>query len=64
MNELNLSISTGKDNNKVVLTAAFESHLEAVRFHAAVADLCEKANNGPKNTNPMAITGMRLLGRK
>jgi hypothetical protein len=44
MNELNLSISTGKDDqNRVVLTAVFASHDEAVSFHSQVASLCNGA---------------------
>jgi pterin-4a-carbinolamine dehydratase len=48
MNELNLSISTGKDNeNRVVLTAVFSTHDEAVAFHSQVAALCNSAKQKP-----------------
>ena len=49
MNELNMSIYTGKnEENKVTLTAAFDTHDEAVAFHNGLADLCNKySSKGP-----------------
>ena len=45
MKALNLSIYTGKDDgHKVTMTAEFDSHDEAVRFHEGVARLCHGAS--------------------
>jgi hypothetical protein len=62
MNELNLSISTGKDDqNRVVLTALFASHDEAVRFHNGLAKLCDGASRTPAVSNSIASWRGRLI---
>lgn len=59
MNELNLAIYTGKDGvNSVTLTAKFDSHDDAVRFHAAVADLCR--SSVPSNSVPWGVKRLML----
>jgi hypothetical protein len=64
MNELNLSISTGKDDqNRVVLTAVFASHDEAVAFHSQVASLCNTAKSAKAKAAMMTMTAnSKLLG--
>lgn len=44
MKELTMSISTKKDGgeNKVVLTAAFATHEEAVKFHDGLSSLARQ----------------------
>ena len=65
MNELNLSISTGKDNeNRVVLTAVFSTHDEAVAFHSQVAALCNIAKLKPGELVPVSRSFMRSLTGK
>lgn len=66
MNELNMSIYTGKnEENKVTLTAAFDSHDEAVAFHNGLADLCNKhSRKGSVASNPVSSwTGKLLTAR-
>lgn len=61
MRELNLSIYTGdKGDNKVTMTASFDNHEQAVRFHEGVARLCRDASAAQKT----AVTLIpKLLGR-
>ena len=50
MKELNMAIYTGKDGeNKVTLTAGFETHEEAVEFQHGMAVLC---HNFSKSKSP------------
>lgn len=67
MNELNMSIYTGKnEENKVTLTAAFETHDEAVAFHNGLAELCNKYSHKGKTTYSTAVsnwTGKLLPAR-
>lgn len=59
MNELNLAIYTGKDqSNSVTLTAKFSTHEEAVKFHAAVAEICR--GTVPKNSIPWNLNRAML----
>jgi hypothetical protein len=45
MKELSLSVSTGGEgkDNTVVITGKFDTHQEAVLFHAQVAKFCADA---------------------
>jgi hypothetical protein len=67
MNELNMSIYTGKnEENKVTLTASFETHDEAVAFHNGMAELCNKYSQKIKTTDSTAVhrwTGKLLTAR-
>ena len=46
MKALNLSIYTGENNtHKVTMTAEFDSHEDAVRFHEGVAKLCRDSSH-------------------
>lgn len=46
MKALNLAIYTGGGDNmhKVTMTAEFDDHADAVRFHEGVAKLCKDAS--------------------
>ena len=61
MKALNLAIYTGnEDGHKVTMSAQFDNHDEAVRFHEGVAKLCKDVS--PETTryqHPM----LKLLGR-
>lgn len=60
MKELTMSISTKKDGgeNKVVLTAAFDTHEEAVRFHDRMSSIARQHSDGPGGMFPRP----KLLG--
>jgi hypothetical protein len=47
MKELNLTVYTMDAANKVTMTATFDSHEDAVRFHNQIADVCN--NSTPKS---------------
>lgn len=50
MKELNLSVYTGeKGENKVTMTATFETHADAVSFHEGIAKLCRDASKTGKD---------------
>jgi hypothetical protein len=62
MNELNMSIYTGKnDENKVTLTAAFDTHDEAVAFHNGMAELCNKHSH--KGKSVVSTTATNWAGK-
>ena len=55
MKGLNLAIYTGKDEgHKVTMTAEFDNHEEAVRFHEGVAKLCRDSSILPGEQRPWA----------
>jgi hypothetical protein len=62
MKELNLSIYTGeKGDNKVTMTASFETHEDAVRFHEGIAKLCQYSSHSQQKTVSQLIP--KLIGR-
>jgi hypothetical protein len=63
MKALNLSIYTGSnDGHKVTMTAEFENHDEAVRFHETVAKAC-RDSSPPSGQSWAAGQLVRLTGR-
>ena len=54
MKGLNLSIYTGAADagHKVTMTAEFENHEDAVRFHEGVAKLCKDASQPAGQARP------------
>ena len=54
MKALNLSIYTGNDDtgHKVTMTAEFENHEDAVRFHEGIAKLCRDVSHPAKSLVP------------
>jgi pterin-4a-carbinolamine dehydratase len=56
MKGLNLSIYTGAADagHKVTMTAEFDNHNEAVRFHEGVAKLCKDASHANGHARPWA----------
>lgn len=62
MKALNLAIYTGADQgHKVTMTAEFNDHAEAVRFHEGVAKLCKDASV-PSPMHRLPTWGQQLLG--
>lgn len=63
MKELNLSIYTGeKGENKVTMTATFEGHEPAVRFHEGIAKLCKEHSSSTKDHSHSSLIP-KLIGR-
>jgi hypothetical protein len=58
MKELSLSVSTGGEgkDNTVVITGKFDTHQEAVLFHAQVAKFCADATRPPNSFGGKLIT--------
>lgn len=65
MRELNLSIYTGsgakEGENKVTMTASFDNHEQAVRFHEGIAKLCRDASAAQRPTVSQLIP--KMIGR-
>jgi hypothetical protein len=60
MNELSLAVYTGKDNvNSVTLTAKFASQDDAIKFHAAIAELCR--STVPSDSIPWSLKRLMLV---
>jgi hypothetical protein len=63
MKELNLAIYTGdKGDNKVTMTATFETHEDAVKFHEGVARLCKDSSPSIKDHGYSSLLP-KLIGR-